>query len=482
MSPIQNVVNFSKTVQSYLPFEANTTQKEAIEKLSEFIYDPNERSVFVLKGYAGTGKSNLISAFALALPSIKWRSVLLAPTGRAAKVLSSYSKRPAQTIHKKIFKKVQDVDGSVGFVLTENLHRNTLFVVDEASMISVEKSQLSYENSLLENLFEYIFSGHNCKLILVGDTAQLPPVGSSESLALNKDFLQRSFSLQIALVELNEVVRQKLNSGILVVATDIRESIGIVPFQLPKIMCNKDVYRLSGEELEFELNSSISKYGEDQVTIITRSNKGCNLYNQHFRNRIKYFEEDLCVGDKIMVVKNNYYWLEEIAETAFIANGDTAEIIRIINRESLYGFNFCECLIKLSDYPNLAELQVKIITNCLYTDSPALTEIEQKQLYQNVMEDMQHEPLKHIRSAYLKKSPYYNALQVKFKYAITCHKAQGGQWPCVFIDMGFVKADDLNDNFYRWLYTAITRASEKVILINFSDQLFDEEMDKRYEA
>jgi exodeoxyribonuclease-5 len=469
----QSIINFENAVKNFLPFEVNATQNEAIHQLSEFILDQNERSIFILKGYAGTGKSNLISAFSLALPSIKWRSVLLAPTGRAAKVLSLYARRPAQTIHKKIFKKIQDSNGSFRFALAENMHRNTLFIVDEASMISIEKSQSIFENSLLENLFEYVYSGHNCKLIFVGDAAQLPPVGSVESFALNQNYLNTAFHLNLSQIELNEVVRQKLESGILQVATHIRQAIVKIPFELPKIACNTDIYRLSGEELEYELNNSISKYGEDQVTIITRSNKGCNLYNQHFRSRIKYFEEDLCAGDKIMVVKNNYFWLEENTETAFIANGDTAEITKIINRESIYGFNFCECYIKLSDYPDLNELRVKIITDCLYTDFPALTETEQKQLYQNVMEDMSHEPLKHVRSAYLRKSPYYNAMQVKFKYAITCHKAQGGQWPCVFVDIGFVKAEDLNDNFCRWLYTAITRSTEKVLLVNFPDQFFD---------
>jgi len=469
----QSILAFENKVKSHLPFEANTSQKQAISELTAFAFNTDDRSVFVLKGYAGTGKSNLISAFTKTLPHIKYRSVLLAPTGRAAKVLSAYAQRPAQTIHKKIFKKMQDGEGGMLFSLSENLHKNTVFVVDEASMIGIEKSQSIYENSLLENLFEYVYSGQNCKLILVGDTAQLPPVGSSESFALSADYLKASFDLNISMLELKEVARQKLDSGILLVATDIRESIGAAPFVLPKINCNKDIYRLSGEELEFELNSAISKYGEDNVTIITRSNKGCNLYNQHFRNRIKYFEEDLCVGDKLMVVKNNYFWLPDNAETAFIANGDTAEIVRIIKREELYGFNFCECLLKLSDYPNLSELQVKLITNALYTDAPALSETEQKQLYNNVLEDVADEPLRHIRSAYLRKSAYYNALQVKFKYAITCHKAQGGQWPCVFIDMGFVKTEDLNDNFYRWLYTAITRASEKVILVNFPDELFE---------
>ena len=471
-SVISQEHTFKQNVLSCLPFEANSTQKEAVGLLSSFLFNTDDRGVFVLKGYAGTGKSNLISALTMALPTIRWRSVLLAPTGRAAKVLSYYAKRPAQTIHKKIFRKIQNGDGSVYFALAENLHRRSVFIIDEASMIGTNKSEAVYENSLLDNLFEYVYSGQDCKIILVGDTAQLPPVGSNESYALNENYLKSAFHINVSSFEMKDVARQKTDSGVLAVATDIRDAIGSNPFVLPKIVCNKDVQRLSGEDLEFALNDAIGKYGEDEVVIICRSNKTSNLYNRHYRNRIKYFEEDLCVGDKIMVVKNNYFWLEENAETAFIANGDTAEIVRISKREDCYGFSFCDCIIRLSDYPNLPEMQVKIMTSALYTDSPALNETEQRRLYEEVMADMTDEPLKHVRMAYLKKSPYYNALQVKFKYAITCHKSQGGQWPFVFIDMGFVKVEDLNDNFYRWLYTAITRAREKVVLVNFAEQLF----------
>lgn len=466
------VTTFYNHVLRCLPFEANPSQQQAIALLSEFIFDSKDRSVFVLKGYAGTGKSNLISALTIALPSVKWRSVLLAPTGRAAKVLSFYAKRPAQTIHKKIFRKLQQADGSMVFTLGDNLHRKSVFIVDEASMIGTNSIDSVYENSLLDNLLEFVYSGEACKIILVGDTAQLPPVGSNESYALSETYLKNAFHLNIRSFELKDVARQKTDSGVLAVATDIRDSIGATPFVLPKINCNNDVYRLSGDELEDALNTAISKYGEDDVVIICRSNKTCNLYNRHYRNRIKYFEEDLCAGDKLMVVKNNYFWLDENADTSFIANGDTAEIIRIIKREECYGFGFCDCVIRLSDYPNLPELQVKIITSSLYSDHPALSQTEQNQLYEAVMADMADEPIRQIRQAYLKNNPYYHALQVKFKYAITCHKSQGGQWPFVFIDMGFVKEEDLNDNFYRWLYTAITRSREKVILVNFAEQLF----------
>jgi len=467
------ISDFKALIPSYLPFSPNDDQKMAIEKISDFIFNRDERSVFILKGYAGTGKTNLISAFTKALPGIRWRSVLLAPTGRAAKVLSAYSQRPAQTIHKKIFRKQLDANGSVHFSLSENLHRNTLFIVDEASMISADSGGESLFNSLLENLFEYIYSGDNCKLILIGDTAQLPPVGSNESPALNRDYLKSAFYLNIFFYELKEVARQRLESGILLNATNLRNTIDSEEFIYPKLVCTSDVTQLSGEELEDTLNSCISNYGEDNVVIITRSNKRANLFNQSFRNRIKLYEEDLCTGDKLMIVKNNYFWLpENNGEAGFIANGDMAEITRIINREELYGFHFCECMLKFVDYPNLPEQQVKLLTDCLYTDNPALTPEDQRKLYEAVLEDVRDEPIKGIRMSYLKKSAYYNALQVKFSYAITCHKSQGGQWPVVFIDQGFLKEENIDHGFIRWLYTAITRATEKIFLINFNPVFF----------
>lgn len=473
MSKKSPIEEFRSQVSSFLPFEANDNQNEAILRISEFLFQKEARGVFILKGYAGTGKTKLISAFTQALPGVRWRSVLLAPTGRAAKVLSAYSQRTAFTIHKKIFRKETDAGGRMQFYLAENLHKNTLFIVDEASMIGTDSGGESLFNSLLENLFEYVYSGENCKLILVGDTAQLPPVGSTESPALNQEYLKTAFYLNIGHYELKEVARQKGESGILLNATNLRTGIGELPFLFPKLICTSDVIRLNGEELEDELNSCLSRYGEENVLIITRSNKQANLFNQAFRNRIKLYEEDLCTGDKLMIVKNNYFWLpENNGEAGFIANGDMAELVRIINREQVYGFNFCECAIKLIDYPNLPEQQVKLLTDSLYTDNPSLSQEDQKKLYEAVLEDVSDEPNKGIRTAYVRKSAYYNALQVKFSYAVTCHKSQGGQWPVVFIDQGYLKEENIDENFLRWLYTAITRATEKVYFINFSDSFF----------
>jgi exodeoxyribonuclease-5 len=464
---------FRQMVPAYLPFEPNADQATAIDKITDFIFNRDERSVFILKGYAGTGKTNLISAITRALPSIKWRSVLLAPTGRAAKVLSGYSQRQAQTIHKKIFRKEMGANGNVHFSLSENLHRNTLFIVDEASMISADAGGESLFNSLLENLFEYVYSGFNCKLILIGDTAQLPPVGSNESPALNPEYLKSAFYLNIHLFELREVARQRLESGILLNATNLRNAMAGSEPTMPKLFCTADVVRVGGDELEDLLQSSLSAFGEQNTIIITRSNKRANLFNQNFRNRIKLFEEDLCAGDRLMVVKNNYFWLpENNGEAGFIANGDMAEITRIFNRRDLYGFNFCECAIRFSDYPDLPEQQVNIITDVLYSDQPALNEEMLKSLYEQVMADVMDEPLRAARIAYVKKNPYFNALQVKFSYAITCHKSQGGQWPVVFIDQGYLKEENIDHGFMRWLYTALTRATEKVYLVNFNASLF----------
>ncbi len=469
-----NKNSFTTTFLSYLNFVPTTDQSQLINLLSEFISNTNEREILVIKGYAGTGKTNMVAALSKTLPSFKWRSVLLAPTGRAAKVLSNYSKKPAQTIHKKIFIKIPTHDGGVAFSLAENKHTNTIFVVDEASMIGLDNpASDSVYHSLLESLLEYVFSGTNCKIILVGDTAQLPPIGSNESPALNIDYLKASYSLQIKHIELKQVARQEDASGILKNATHLRECIINFKDEFPKISLHKDVVRLTGEDLEDALNTAYSKYGYNDVLLVTRSNKRANLFNQAVRARVRYMDEDLCGGDLMMVVKNNYFWLDEKSEAGFIANGDSLEIKKIVRRKELYGFNFAECIVKLSDYENIPELTVNLLLDSIYTEVPSLTKDQQQDLFANVMEDVADEPIKGLRMAYLRKNPYFNALQVKFNYAVTCHKAQGGQWPCVFIDQGYLTKEMLNVEYIRWLYTAFTRASEKVYLMNFSDDFFD---------
>lgn len=461
----------AQNITRCLPFAPNGDQQAAIDKLARFVLSPEMRSVFILRGYAGTGKTNLMSALTQALPSVRRRSVLLAPTGRAAKVLGQYAKRSAQTIHKKIFRKSTNEDGQVYFALAENLHRHTIFIVDEASMISADSGE-SLMNSLLENLFEYVYSGDDCKLILIGDNAQLPPVGSEESPALSPAYLRAAFHLHIAGAELREVARQKLESGILLNATSLRGLLGEQQAE-PRLSCTADLVNLPGDELEDTLQRCIRQYGEENLIILTRSNKRANLFNQSYRSRIRLFEEDLCTGDRLMVVKNNYFWLpENSGDAAFIANGDMLEVMSIRKREELYGFHFTECQARLVDYPNLPELQVKIITDSLYSDQPALSREEQQKLYNNVLEDVADVPSKARRSLYLRESVYYNALQVKFSYAVTCHKAQGGQWPVVFIDQGYLSEDQVDQGFIRWLYTAITRATEQVYLVNFHSKFF----------
>ncbi|MBK7667608.1 MAG: AAA family ATPase [Sphingobacteriaceae bacterium] len=469
-----NISTFVKQFTEQLPFTANPDQEDAIAKLATFVNSENNTDLFILKGYAGTGKTNLVSALSQILTTFKWKSVLLAPTGRAAKVLSLYSKRPAQTIHKKIFNKSVNENGSMYFSLGENKHTNTVFIVDEASMIGIDSNtQSSYASpGLLESLFEYVFSGENCKLLFVGDTAQLPPVGCDESPALNPKFLKASFHLNIYGCELKTVARQSLESGILENATKLRELLANYEGQQPKLFFNPDVVKVEGDELQDILNMAYSKYGYNDVLIVTRSNKRANLFNQAVRARVRYMEDDVCAGDLFMSVKNNYFWLDEKSEIGFIANGDSFEIKRIVKREEMYGFNFLECVVGLIDYPNMPDLQLKIIQESMTSDGPSLTQEQQKALYEGVLADVADEPSKGKRIAYMKNSPYYNALQAKFCYAVTCHKAQGGQWPVVFIDQGYLTKEMIDFNYLRWLYTAITRAKEKVYLINFSEDFF----------
>jgi exodeoxyribonuclease V len=470
-APVHPSIQFINAVKAALPFEPNQQQSDVIQKIAEFLLRPNENELFILKGYAGTGKTNLIAAVTKALPSIKIKSVLMAPTGRAAKVLSNSAGKNATTIHKKIFKKAMGEEGQMRFSLGENTHKDTLFIVDEASMINIESENSLYENNLLESLFEYVFSGTDCKLIFVGDTAQLPPVGTDKSAALDPKFLKQNFHLTVYSYELSDVARQRTQSGILHNATKLRESLLSEKFVLPKLEPTNDVVNVPGDELEDTLNSAYSKYGEDGVIIVTRSNKRANLFNQNVRNRIRLFEDDLCTGDKLMVVKNNYFWLGEEKDAGFIANGDMAEIVRIRKREKLYGFNFTECALKLVDHDGANELEAKIITDSLFSDAPSLTAEQQQSLFNELMLDCEDVPEKWKKMLYLKKSPFFNALQVKFSYAVTCHKAQGGQWPCVFIDHGYLSDELMDKNLIRWLYTALTRASEQVYLINFNPQL-----------
>ncbi|AIM37309.1 ATP-dependent endonuclease [Sphingobacterium sp. ML3W] len=460
------------------PWTATPQQNDVFELLAVFLNSFRTQDCFVLKGYAGTGKTTIISALVKTLPYIKKKAILLAPTGRAAKVMSHYSGRSALTIHKKIYRKKNAVSFIMDFSLAENLHEDTLFIIDESSMISNESVNM-FSKSLLDDLVKYVRSGKNCALMFVGDTAQLPPVGLWESPALNPAYLENEFYFHPYSFELTDVVRQQKNSGILFNATKIRQEInleeleGTYPF--PKFITSgfKDIYRMTGERLIEGINYAYDKFGIENTMIICRSNKSANLYNQHIRNQILFREEEITGGDHIMVVRNNYFWLQDNGiENGFIANGDMAKIRKVSHVHEQHGFRFADITFEFMDTQNQEPITCRVILDSLYTDSPNLPYEDQKKLYEAVARDYEDIFLKQDRLEAIKKDPYYNALQIKFAFAITCHKAQGGQWPAVFVDQGYLTDEMLTTEFLRWLYTGITRATEELFLVNFNEKFF----------
>ena len=444
--------------------------------MARFLYDADPRSAFLLRGYAGTGKTSLISALIQTLPALRVHAILLAPTGRAAKVISAYSERPAYTIHKKIYMTVTDASGAVRTARAINKHAYTLFIVDEASMIGLEPT--STRQSLLEDLVDYVYDGNHCRLMLIGDSAQLPPVGQSESPALDERYLTAAFSLNIISAELTEVVRQRRLSGILAGATALRSQIASIPagteVDMPLFHPNgDDVVRLDGADLMETLFREYGNFALDQVVVICRSNKRANLFNQGVRNSVLFREEEVNAGDFLMVVKNNYFWLDEESSIGFIANGDIVEVLSVRNVQELYGFRFADATLRFVDYPDEEPRDCKLLLSTLYSESPALTTEESNRLFESVMEDYADIPHKADRLRELRQNPYYNALQVKFAYALTCHKTQGGQWRTVIIDQGFLPPDmQLDREYLRWLYTAFTRATDRVYLLGFEDRFF----------
>lgn len=467
-------MNIQSLIEQHFGKQPTAQQREVFGLLDQFLNSEDESQCFLLKGYAGTGKTTLISALVKVLPRLKLKSVLLAPTGRAAKVISNYSGKKAFTIHKKIYRKKNATSPEMNFVLGDNLMENTIFIVDEASMISDMVHDYSRQ-SLLEDLVSYVYNGKNCKLMFVGDTAQLPPVGAELSPALNKEILSSDFRLKVLSYELTDVVRQEKESGILYNATQLRELIRKGKQTFPKfsIRAYRDIFRMTGERLVEGLNYAYDKYGMENTIVICRSNKNANAYNQNIRNRILYREEEITGGDHIMVVRNNYFWLKpEDNSGDFIANGDIAKVRKVRRIEEQYGFRFAELVIELLDYPDQEPLSCKVLLDTLYTESPSLSSTDQKRLFDALMEDYQHIENKRFRMEELKKDPYYNALQIKFAFAVTCHKAQGGQWPAVFIDQGYLSDEMLNTEFLRWLYTGVTRSNSELFLVNFSDQFF----------
>ena len=461
------------------PYEPTDGQDKLLGELAVFLTLSWKQSnaLFILRGYAGTGKTTVVQALADVLPLIGKKTTLLAPTGRAAKVLASYTKKQANTIHRKIYFARTNKDGLIDLKLQTNYHKHTLFIVDEASMIqhvmSAEGALFSSRN-LLDDLFKYVYSGENCRMLFIGDAAQLPPVGLDYSPALDHEFLTRSYHLSIDTFELTEVVRQAKESGILVNATLVRKQIQLKKSEFPMFSIEgfKDITRLNGQDLEEALNHAYSGSQKENNVVICRSNKRANIYNREIRHRILFLEEEISSGDYLMVVKNNYYWLPEDSAAGFVANGDIVELMRIRNIEDLYGFRFADVTVRFVDYPDEKDLDVKIVLDTLMSESAALSQSDNNRLFQTVMADFEDIPSRRERLEKVKASPYFNALQVKFAYALTCHKTQGGQWDNVFIDQGYINDKMVNIEFSRWLYTAVTRATKKLYLINFEERFF----------
>lgn len=485
------IIDYFKTlIAQNFAFQPTLEQANAIDALARFVmYDSCDtygqgNPVFLLRGYAGTGKTSLVGALVKTMQQLERHCVLLAPTGRAAKVFSLYAGHPAYTIHKRIYRqKSMELDSP--FSLDFNSMKHTLFIVDEASMISSDNSMFS-SRSLLDDLVEFVYSGEGCRLILLGDTAQLPPVGEFESPALQPAMLS-SLGLDVTCKTLTQVVRQQSDSGILDNATRIREMIADEDvYSIPDIDFADDVVNVPGNELIEQLMQCYHDYGTDDTIVVTRSNKRANIYNNGIRTQILDRESELSSGDLIMIAKNNYYWLKGNALTnqqddavqpddtdglpsqsvSFLANGDIAQVIRVRNERSFYGFRFADVELRLPDYGDL-EIEAVVLLDTLHSEAPALTREQNEHLFNQVMEDYMDIPYKRDRLKKIKEDPYYNALQIKYAYAVTCHKAQGGQWSQVFIDQGYISDEMLGIDYYRWLYTAFTRATDKVYLVNW---------------
>lgn len=456
------------------PFTPTLGQAKLFELMDEFILDEEKfRDVFMLKGYAGTGKTTFVGTLIKVLKEFGYKTVLLAPTGRAAKVMSSYSKKIALTIHKKIYRQVENAyTGALVFERQKNNQEGTVYIVDEASMISDVREFGT--NSLLHDLLDFVFEQETNKLLLIGDEAQLPPVGIAFSPALDADHLRNRYHTSLTEHCLTEVMRQGEGSGILTNATDLRKQLTA---EVPNIQLvtskYRDFYRMTSERLEDGIRYAYDKYGRENTTIITRSNKTAVQYNRYIRNTINYSENELESGDMLMVVRNNYTVLGEESKAGFIANGDFVEVLKIRREEEMHGLRFANVTLKLIDYPDEEEFDTKIILNTLYSNAPTLTSEENKLLYENVLKDYFWVKSKKERQDLLRKDSYLNALQVKFAYALTCHKSQGGQWDAVFIDQGYLPENQVDSDFIRWLYTAITRGVKEVFLLNFNKQFLE---------
>ncbi len=472
----------SELLLKIFPHEPTYGQQEFFGLMDEFLLNRQDFGplAFLLKGYAGTGKTTLISSLIRVLNKFNYKSVLLAPTGRAAKVMSNYSGKKAFTIHKKIYRQVANAHtGNLEFQRMPNYAKNTLFIIDEASMISDDAEFGT--SGLLTDLMEFVFTVSEegptgNKIMFVGDTAQLPPVGKMLSPALDLGYLESQFHFKALEKELTEVMRQDAHSGILFNATKLRTILGNAESPAEQIAFTtkgyRDFFKMTSEKLEDGLNYCYRKFGRENTIILTRSNKTAVQYNRFIRQRIFDQQDEINAGDLLMIVRNNYHWLDESSPAGFLANGDFVEILKIRNFEEIHGFRFATMVLRLLDYPEHDEIEAKVLLETLYSDTPALGKEQNRMLYDSVSQDYAHIVNKRLRNEEIRKDPYLNALQIKFAYALTCHKSQGGQWNAVFVDQGYLTEENINEDFIRWLYTAITRASDELFLVNFNAKFF----------
>mgnify|MGYP001174221139 FL=1 len=471
-------LDFYKTLRKEFKFPPTDKQDIALQQLARFCVQADDATIYMLKGYAGTGKTTLISTLVTQLWHVKRSVVLLAPTGRAAKVISQYSGKTAHTIHRKIYHPKSRKGGGVRFTMQPNKHRNAIFIVDEASMVPDTSVDAKFfeGRSLLDDLISYVYSGVNCQLILVGDTAQLPPVHLELSPALDPVVLESNYQKTVQSIELDQVMRQSENSGILFNASRIRHALSNADYLGLRFSIghSPEVIRPeSGQELMEAIEQSYAEQGYEDTVIIVRSNKRANLYNQQIRQRILFQEEELSASDYLMVVKNNYFWLKPHDEAGFIANGDIIEILEIYGFSELYGFRFAQVRVRMVDYPSMSPFDTVLLLDTLTAETPSLSYDDANKLYEAVKEDYHEERSNYKKFLAIKGNKYFNALQVKFSYAITCHKSQGGQWHTVFIEQPYLK-DGMDRDYLRWLYTALTRAKSRVYLMGFAKDFFEE--------
>ena len=467
----------SEILRNKFPFSPTPGQDRLMQAFDDFLENPGtDRPVLLVKGYAGTGKTTFLHTLVRVLALFNFRSLLMAPTGRAAKVMATYTGRNAYTIHKRIYRQVADpATGALEFKRQKSYYKNTVMIVDEASMLS-DQADLG-ERNLLADLIEFAFEKENNRLILIGDAAQLPPVGQEESPGLDKAKLEHSYKLEVKEVSLTEVTRQLEGSGILVNATRVREQIRT---NKPEIALHtggtfKDIYRMNSDRLEDGLRYAYDKYGQENCILITRSNKAAVQYNRFIRQAIHFYESEIEAGDYLMIVRNNYHFLPEDSPAGFLANGDFVEVLKIRNFEDLYGFRFATLELRLIDYKEQEPFEAKVILDTLYTGEASMSYEDNRKLYNAVMRDYEDTDGPAGMKQLLRKDPYLNALQVKFAYALTCHKSQGGQWDAVFVDQGYLREDMVDKDYQRWLYTAMTRATQELFLVNFSPKFFGRE-------